>query len=161
MSRWKQETDLERFEKKFNIEESGCWKWAGAGRPARYGSFYFPSYPFPRSKDMVSSHKASLYLYKGIATSSKEHVMHSCDNRFCVNPDHLSVGTHTDNMRDMIQKGRFISSSQKLNEVDVIYARQMRKSGVQVKEIAEYFKISSSQMSRLTSGVLSKWKRNV
>lgn len=162
MSRWQSRTDLERFEEKYIIEDSGCWIWTGAGAKggSRYGSFYFPDYPYIKSKDMVSSHKASLYLYTGVATSSEEHILHSCDNGFCVNPEHLSVGTHKDNMRDMMEKGRFIASRQKLDQVDVICARQMRRSGVQVKEIAEVFNISPSQMTRLTSGVLPKWIRN-
>ena len=61
MSRWKQETDLERFEKKFNIEESGCWKWAGAGRPALWSSSQPPG---QRIEDKVSWAISILNLYK-------------------------------------------------------------------------------------------------
>ncbi len=155
--RWPERTDLERFEEKYSVGESGCWIWNGA-RTTRYGSFHFPEYPYARK--MVAAHKASLYLYKGIATSSEENVMHSCDNGFCVNPDHLSVGTRSDNMKDMVSKGRNIIPTQKLDQADVICARQMRRSGVQVKEIAEVFNISPSQMTRVTSGILPKWIRN-
>lgn len=143
---------IKLFEDKFQ-KGPDCWIWQGA-KTARYGSFYCPE--FPGAGKMVSAHKASLFLYENLPTSSEEEVMHSCDNGFCVNPSHLSVGTHRDNMLDMAKKGRYRIPSQKLDRVDVIMARQMRRSGLMVKEVAEHFNISDSQMSRLVSGVLPK-----
>lgn len=154
-------TPLERFEEKYEVQADGCWLWFGAGAvgDARYGSFYLPTYPHERSKHMVAAHKASLWLYRGIVPGEGEEVLHSCDRGLCVNPDHLSVGTHQDNMDDMKAKGRLVLGRQKMRQEDVVTARQMRENGIQVKDIATQFGVSSSQMSRVTAGVQPKWKR--
>lgn len=153
-------TDLVRFEEKLSYEpNTGCWIWAGAGTQ-RYGSFHFPNYPVKHSKDMVSAHKSALFLYDGVVVERPLEILHSCDNGFCCNPSHLSVGTHTDNMVDMVSKGRHKSGKEVLSAVDIIVAKQMRKDGFKVKDIAEAFGISSSQMSRVTAGMQPKWKIN-
>lgn len=150
MARWEVKTDLERFEDKFiPVTESGCWIWLGAGQD-RYGSFYFPSYPVKMSKDMVSAHKAAMYLYKGIVPQSNEVLLHSCDNGFCCNPDHLKLGTQAENMADMSSKRRYIITTQVLSDEDVDKAISLREEGMQIKDIALLFSISSSQMSRVT-----------
>lgn len=148
--------DIERFEEKFiPVTECGCWVWVGASSK-RYGSFYLPSYPVEMSKNMVSAHKAALFLYKGIIPQIGEEVLHSCDNGFCCNPNHLSLGSHQDNMTDMVLKGRSPKNKRKLTDQEIEDARLMRSNGIQVKEIAKIFDISSSQMSRITQGTYRK-----
>ena len=92
-------TPAERFATKFMPEPmSGCWLWLGSLGPTGYGLFYFP----PRN--MVPAHQASWEIYRG--SRNGFHVLHNCDNRPCVNPEHLYLGTHQDNMRDRDSRGR-------------------------------------------------------
>lgn len=73
---------------------SGCWLWVGADNGVGYGKVYGHQY----------AHKVSYEMAYGSAGDAW--VLHRCDTPRCVNPRHLFLGTHTDNMRDKIEKGR-------------------------------------------------------
>lgn len=76
-----------------------CWFWIGARASFDgYGSIRF------QGKNM-SAHRASYMLYKGPIPPGM-YVCHTCDTPPCVRPEHLFLGTHTDNMRDKMAKGR-------------------------------------------------------
>jgi hypothetical protein len=76
----------------------GCWTWKGAKHRDGYGRF--------NTKDgMVIAHRFAYSLVKGPITADLD-VLHRCDNRECVNPAHLWLGTHQENMRDCYFKGR-------------------------------------------------------
>ena len=75
-----------------------CWNWDGKLHPTGYG---FVNYKNKRQ----SAHRLFYTFFKG-AIPPGMHILHSCDNRACVNPAHLSVGTIQDNLEDMRRKGR-------------------------------------------------------
>jgi hypothetical protein len=90
----------ERFWEKVK-KAPGCWTWTAAKYANGYGLFAF-SQPWRRGY----AHRASWELAFG-AIPDGLWVLHHCDNPACVRPDHLFLGTHADNMRDMKSKGRW------------------------------------------------------
>lgn len=87
--------------KEYYIERipfSSCWYWLGALDGGGYGMI----------KHHGKSEKAHRYLYRLYKGDfdPQLHLMHRCDNPSCVNPDHLTPGTVSDNLRDMYRKQR-------------------------------------------------------
>lgn len=137
-------TELEKFEARYEaVTESGCFIWTGAlWSHGRYGCF----------GGKESAHKASLRLYKGIKTTSEQHVCHTCDTSLCVNPNHLYVGDAASNTNDKVTRKRLVAGLQKLGADEVDECIRLRKSGVRVKDLAIMYGLSDSQMSRITRG---------
>lgn len=88
----------ERFWEKVTKTET-CWLWTGATDGHGYGIIWV-------NGRKQKAHRVSLGL-AGVSADGKE-ACHRCDNPPCVNPDHLFVGTHQENMRDAVGKGRVI-----------------------------------------------------
>ena len=78
--------------------KSDCWEWAGARGSFGYGRFKVAQYPY-------HAHRIAVRL-TGVQLGPYDVVCHRCDNPPCVNPAHLRWGTHLDNVRDKIAKGR-------------------------------------------------------
>lgn len=87
----------ETFWDKVNKTET-CWEWTAALSGDGYGNFFFKGKFWRTPRLMMASIGVSI---DGLV------VRHSCDNPKCVNPEHLLTGTHADNMRDCINRGRF------------------------------------------------------
>ncbi len=104
-------TAEERFWRQVNKNSNnGCWEWMGALRTTGYGQLSVGG----RKGKQVSAHRYSWELHNGpIPKYDSYHgmiVMHTCDNRKCVNPKHLRLGTQKDNVDDMDVKQRRINA---------------------------------------------------
>lgn len=95
--------EVERFLSKTSpCPITGCWWWSGCLDKDGYGRFLIR---FNRKKEQWRAHRVSLFL-AGIDLGTDLVVMHSCDQPSCVNPQHLSVGTQSQNIQDCVRKAR-------------------------------------------------------
>lgn len=85
-----------RFFRKITKDSKECWVFTSKSK--HYVSFNFKN-------KIMGAHRASYLLFIGKIPKGKL-VLHLCDNKKCVNPDHLTIGTAQDNTNDMISKGR-------------------------------------------------------
>jgi HNH endonuclease len=77
---------------------ANCWHWLGSLDSGGYGQIWLDN-------TSNKAHRVAYTLYKGVF---KDHLLvrHTCDNRVCVNPSHLILGTHKDNSQDAVARGR-------------------------------------------------------
>lgn len=141
-----------RFWRKVNkTTKDACWNWLGHLSQKGYGIFS----PIPtRKRPRPAGHGEKLahrmaWIYSGRVLPEGYEVCHHCDNPACCNPDHLFAGTHADNMRDCMRKGRLNTQRgekagpAKLKEVQVIQIRKMYSPGiVSMNQIARLFGVS-------------------
>ena len=116
------------------LEWSACCFNTGYGKTWAYGKPWL-------------THRLALHL-EGIDPTG-HFVLHSCDNRRCCNPAHLRLGTHEENMRDMVSRGRQARGSNagtaKLTEQQVLEIRAIR--GMTQDAIAERYGVSHDSIS--------------
>ena len=92
-----------RFSNKFTKTKSGCWVWKGTTSRDGYGQFR--STCGGKRIQMFGAHRVSYWLTFGEIPEGLQ-VLHKCDVRNCVNPEHLFLGTNIDNVDDKMSKGR-------------------------------------------------------
>ena len=127
------------------ITESGCWIWNGYIASRGYGT-----YRQNGGKNWLA-HRLVYAIMKGALPEKGKDLMHSCDERSCVNPAHLSVGTRRKNLRDMVDRNRQGIGVFKQKVSDVIKAEIKRAKGAQ-KDIAALYGVHPSLVSRIKSG---------
>lgn len=131
------------------VDKSGeCWIWKGALDKYGYGDFRI-------KKRRVGAHRFSFFIANPDVPRSA-HVLHSCDNPACVNPGHLSGGTHQQNMDDMKSKCRQLRGEQqvnaKLSDADVANIKRMISEGLTLIGIASVFRVDPSTISKIKRG---------
>ncbi len=121
----------------------GCWQWTSTLDYTGYGRFHVS----PQQRGAMA-HRYSYELHYGSIPEGFD-CLHKCDNPACVNPDHLFLGTHQDNMTDMVKKGRV---AKKLTKQDVLNIRQLYTSRKwRQKEIAKRYNVHQSHISYIVN----------
>ena len=150
-----EEDFLSWFTRNHTIDSNQCWIWNGGRNSAGYGCV---------GKDgrMLLVHRISLEKKIGRELDIKEDARHICPNapnRKCYNPEHLQVGTHKQNMEDMIAHGRSQTGTRnhhsKLTEEDVVSIRAIRSMFL-LSELAEMFSVDQALVSMVVNRKI--WK---
>lgn len=123
--------------------DEGCWEWQGTINRGGYGT-----------KGRMLAHRYSYILHHGDFNQTLD-VCHKCDNRKCVNPDHLFVGTRAENMADAVAKGRQAKGSMlphsKLDEEKVLKIREMYSKGYGYRRLSKLFLVNATAIKRVVT----------
>ncbi|RWA81464.1 MAG: HNH endonuclease [Mesorhizobium sp.] len=128
-----------------------CWIWTGSLDTGGYGSAWFEG----RCR---RAHRVAWMLIHGPIPRGEGHhgicVCHSCDNRRCVNPDHLFLGTQQQNINDQIRKGRFADRKGRSNGRSVLTEEQVisiREDSRNCRQLAKIYGVWPTTIERIRS----------
>ena len=132
---------------------SECKEYRGYKNNQGYGMAYINGH-------YISAHRASWILNNGCYSMRSKIVLHRCNNRICINPDHLYLGTHKDNADDREKANHTAKGTRngqhKLNWVKVRSIRSLAKKGIQYYKIGHLHGVSDNVVSRIVRNKL--WK---
>ncbi len=148
---------VDRFMNKWTEDTStGCWVWAATLNNSGYGQIKVHFSKLSSERQHVLAHRVSWQLFRGKIPKGI-FVLHKCDNPKCVNPDHLFLGRPKDNIRDCIDKGKFVHGENtynaKLTFKDVDKIRASDKKNI---ELAEEYNVSDNHISRIKN--FKRWR---
>lgn len=147
---------IERFYSKIQPQsDSDCWIWGAFKGKNGYGQFGFQG-------KIISVHRFSYMLHNGEIPNGLL-VRHTCDNKQCVNPEHLLLGTAQDNSNDMKQRNRQSRLQGEINGLSRLTEEQVRmirtSVGKSQRELAREFGVNDSAISKIINNKL--WRHIV
>lgn len=144
--RWS--SDLDRFWDKVDKRDAGsCWEWTAYKQGKGYGLI-------GTANGSARAHRISWRIHNGPIPKGL-FVLHRCDNPACVNPDHLFLGTHKDNMSDRQRKKRHAygtrNGNAKLNPESVRAIRALAQQSISRRIIANIFNIHPDHVKKIVA----------
>lgn len=151
-------TPAARFWRRTKKVEGGCWEWLGLKNAAGYGTLAV------KNKKTLA-HRFSLTLH-GVDVDGK-YACHHCDNKGCVNPEHLYAGDRKSNARDAVVRGRYVRGADhhwagkhkgetngraKLSAADVLSIRERVSGGELRSKLAREFQVSWTAINYAVNG---------
>lgn len=135
--------------------ESGCTEWIGArNEPHGYGVIKVDG-------KLRGAHRVAYEIANSCEIPAGMFILHRCDNPACVNPKHLRLGTHRENVADRDSKNRVrhgeTHPSARLSEGDVLEILRRLSTGESAASVAESFHIGQSSVYKISTG--ATWKR--
>lgn len=132
-----------------DYEHDRCWVWQGASKGNGYGNVRL-------GDKNITAHRYAYALFVGDVPDDMD-VCHTCDNRFCVNPDHLFLGSRKDNMSDCKEKGRTkghhkIPFNEKLKQE----AMRLLVNGNDIGIVARVLETSRTNIRKVHQDLLNK-----
>ena len=143
--------DIARFWSKADVgQQTQCWNWLGSCRTTGYGSFRL-------NGQLLQAHRVAYEIFYSAPSDNTLYVLHFCDNRKCVNPFHLHLGTHADNMREASERGGFKrgydNHAAKFTDETIVEMRKMYAAGgFSGRALSKHFGIGRDYVYEVVTG---------
>lgn len=121
---------------------SGCWLWLSYVDKDGYGKFTVDGKSY-------GAHRISFNIFKS-SIADDDVIRHTCDNPFCVNPDHLLQGTEWDNIQDRNTRGR--TATRRLTDAEVVEVRKRHSRGEWCSALSAKFGVSFNNVLCIVEG---------
>lgn len=149
---------VERFMESWEYNDQGCAEWTQGYASNGYGIF---TWDYAPARRQISAHVAAYLLFKGEIPAGQE-VRHTCDNRRCVAPAHLILGTRADNVRDALERGGYRGWGMKA-KLSFETAREIRSlyatGDYSQRQLASKYGVSQPSIGNIIRG--KTWKEPV
>lgn len=162
--------DLKFWRKVNKGSDDQCWNWVGSKNNG-YGFMYLPTL------GNIQAHRISIALAKGVEVQelpTSDHVLHSCDNKACVNPNHLSLGSRSKNMLEMRERSDAYNKNRRrgeglyegyltekpeviINESDVKKIRELSRTWSGMCDAMKEFGLSQAAVMEIIRRKSWKW----
>lgn len=135
----------ERFARSYIVEATGCWHWMKARTTTGYGHFSI-------ARVYYQAHRIAYILHRGTVPTDM-FLDHLCRNRWCVNPAHLEIVTHQENVRRGVRT--------RLTPAKAESIRAALATGLSQRHVGSMFGVDHSTVSRIANGQLWTQRQDV